>query len=113
MKTTAVRKLLPSAWGFLCPVHTPDGSPCGLLNHLARDCFITVTLDPSASARLHHTCVSLGMQPVSSAPVAPPLHLPITIDGRVAGYIHTLKAAALVRSLRALKVYANCAQLAR
>jgi hypothetical protein len=20
--------------GFLCPVHTPDGSPCGLLNHL-------------------------------------------------------------------------------
>ncbi|CAN0530166.1 unnamed protein product, partial [Ectocarpus sp. 8 AP-2014] len=35
MKTTAVRKLLPESWGFLCPVHTPDGSPCGLLNHLA------------------------------------------------------------------------------
>lgn len=73
MRTTAVRKLLPEAWGkttrewhllnqlllyftkfnlalqrsdlvpilvimfstgFLCPVHTPDGSPCGLLNHL-------------------------------------------------------------------------------
>lgn len=25
MKTTAVRKLLPDQWGFLCPVHTPDG----------------------------------------------------------------------------------------
>jgi DNA-directed RNA polymerase I subunit RPA2 len=37
MKTTAVRKLLPESWGFLCPVHTPDGSPCGLLNHLARE----------------------------------------------------------------------------
>lgn len=38
MKTTAVRKLLPESWGFLCPVHTPDGSPCGLLNHLATAC---------------------------------------------------------------------------
>jgi hypothetical protein len=24
--------------GFLCPVHTPDGAPCGLLNHLAAMC---------------------------------------------------------------------------
>jgi DNA-directed RNA polymerase I subunit RPA2 len=40
MKTTAVRKLLPESWGFLCPVHTPDGSPCGLLNHLARGAVI-------------------------------------------------------------------------
>ena len=38
MRTTAVRKLLPEAWGFLCPVHTPDGTPCGLLNHLAASC---------------------------------------------------------------------------
>jgi DNA-directed RNA polymerase I subunit RPA2 len=22
----------------LCPVHTPDGSPCGLLNHLSATC---------------------------------------------------------------------------
>ena len=34
MKTTAVRKLLPESWGFMCPVHTPDGSPCGLLQVL-------------------------------------------------------------------------------
>jgi DNA-directed RNA polymerase I subunit RPA2 len=34
MKTTTVRKLLPESWGFLCPVHTPDGGPCGLLNHI-------------------------------------------------------------------------------
>ena len=27
MRTTAVRKLLPESWGFLCPVHTPDGAP--------------------------------------------------------------------------------------
>lgn len=23
MKSTAVRKLLPESWGFVCPVHTP------------------------------------------------------------------------------------------
>lgn len=40
MKTTTVRKLMPESWGFLCPVHTPDGAPCGLLNHLAADCFV-------------------------------------------------------------------------
>eukprot|EP01039_Chlorochromonas_danica_P010940 gene10940-12162_t len=40
MKTTAVRKLLPESWGFLCPVHTPDGGPCGLLNHLAKDAIV-------------------------------------------------------------------------
>ena len=38
MKTTTVRKLLPEAWGFLCPVHTPDGHPCGLLNHISMKC---------------------------------------------------------------------------
>ena len=34
-RKATVRKLLPDSWGFMCPVHTPDGSPCGLLNHLA------------------------------------------------------------------------------
>jgi DNA-directed RNA polymerase I subunit RPA2 len=38
MKTTTVRKLLPESWGFLCPVHTPDGAPCGLLNHITIHC---------------------------------------------------------------------------
>lgn len=38
MKTTTVRKLLPEGWGFLCPVHTPDGAPCGLLNHISISC---------------------------------------------------------------------------
>ena len=30
MKTTTVRKLLPESWGFICPVHTPDGAAAGL-----------------------------------------------------------------------------------
>lgn len=40
MRTTSVRKLLPESWGFLCPVHTPDGEPCGLMNHLTANCEI-------------------------------------------------------------------------
>ena len=35
MKTTTPRKLATAAWGFICPVNTPDGPPCGLMNHLA------------------------------------------------------------------------------
>lgn len=37
-RSSDVRQLKPDAWGFLCPVHTPDGSPCGLLNHLSSTC---------------------------------------------------------------------------
>lgn len=29
---------MPETWGFLCPVHTPDGGPCGLLNHITMSC---------------------------------------------------------------------------
>lgn len=47
LRTTTVRKLLPESWGFLCPVHTPDGSPCGLLNHLTSSCRI-ITHSPDA-----------------------------------------------------------------
>lgn len=28
MRTTEARQLLPDAWGYICPVHTPDGSVC-------------------------------------------------------------------------------------
>ncbi|KAJ3244159.1 hypothetical protein HDU78_011350 [Chytriomyces hyalinus] len=59
LKTTTVRKLLPEAWGFLCPVHTPDGSPCGLLNHLSHTCrIVTAQLDVSGIPAL---VASLGV----------------------------------------------------
>ena len=48
MKTTAVRKLLPDQWGFMCPVHTPDGGPCGLLSHLS--ILTTILSYPDSSA---------------------------------------------------------------
>lgn len=36
MKTLGPRKLKGESWGFICPVQTPDGAPCGLLNHLTQ-----------------------------------------------------------------------------
>jgi DNA-directed RNA polymerase I subunit RPA2 len=38
IRTTSVRKLTPESWGFICPVHTPDGGLCGLLSHLSFMC---------------------------------------------------------------------------
>jgi len=50
MRTTEARQLLPDAWGFICPVHTPDGTPCGLLNHLTLTCEISKRPDPKLVA---------------------------------------------------------------
>ena len=67
MKTTTVRKLLPEAWGFLCPVHTPDGGPCGLLNHITLSCVplakeeTCIQEKPEAFKAL---LASLGMHPI-------------------------------------------------
>lgn len=46
MRTTTVRKLLPESWGFLCPVDTPDGEPCGLMNHMTALCEIVTEMVP-------------------------------------------------------------------
>lgn len=43
LKNTSGRKLLPQSWGFLCPVHTPDGSLCGILNHLSLSVSVTLS----------------------------------------------------------------------
>lgn len=49
MRTTSVRKLLPESWGFLCPVHTPDGEPCGLMNHMTASCEVVAASSPTTS----------------------------------------------------------------
>uniref|UniRef100_A0A915EK48 DNA-directed RNA polymerase n=1 Tax=Ditylenchus dipsaci TaxID=166011 RepID=A0A915EK48_9BILA len=61
MRTTDVRKLRPEAWGFICPVHTPDGAPCGLLNHVTASCRIVTHF--SVVKKLQATLLALGMIP--------------------------------------------------
>lgn len=127
MKTTAVRKLLPESWGYLCPVHTPDGAPCGLLNHLAKDAVVVafptsdrlpltpsgmISGEPGAWATgdaFKRLLVSLGVVPagVGGADgrfVLGRSYLTVVVDGVVVGGIEETSAASLVDTLRRLKV---------
>ena len=46
--------------GFLCPVHTPDGAPCGLLNHLSANTQVGVRARARARARVC-VCVCINL----------------------------------------------------
>jgi DNA-directed RNA polymerase I subunit RPA2 len=100
LKTTTVRKLLPESWGFLCPVHTPDGSPCGLLNHLSHECKITTeNLDVSS---LPQILASLGVSAISSASVDE--SVTVQLDGKVLGFCSPKQARIVADTLRHWKV---------
>ncbi|ORX84247.1 beta and beta-prime subunits of DNA dependent RNA-polymerase [Anaeromyces robustus] len=119
LKTTSVRKLLPEAWGFLCPVHTPDGGPCGLLNHLSHKCkIITSEYDISNLPKL---IISLGVSPIYLNPVITEKQITLSdedktnedlmeqtimvmIDGKVIGWCSAKKAKEVADTLRFWKV---------
>ena len=100
LKTTTVRKLLPESWGFLCPVHTPDGSPCGLLNHLAHRCRIT-TQDLNTRA-IPALLTSLGVSDSSSASLTE--SVVVQLDGRILGYCSPQQSLMIGDTLRYWKV---------
>jgi DNA-directed RNA polymerase I subunit RPA2 len=109
LRTTAVRKLLPESFGFMCPVHTPDGSPCGLLNHLTHRCNVVAEDVPEGSAEFIATWLA-GAGMADATPDAPaprlPGHICVQLDGRVAGHIAADRAAAVVAKLRSAKAAA-------
>ncbi|XP_064648156.1 DNA-directed RNA polymerase I subunit RPA2-like [Lineus longissimus] len=103
MRTTAVRKLLPEAWGFLCPVHTPDGTPCGLLNHMSASCQTVTEVQPFFHAS--KILGGLGMTPCDCPPPGPYIECyPVMLDGKVIGWIHKTQAQDAVNQLRYMKV---------
>lgn len=100
LKTTTVRRLLPESWGFLCPVHTPDGAPCGLLNHLAHQCLVaTSSVDVSHLPRL---LAQLGVRSESSVDLDE--SVVVQIDGRIIGYCSPKQARMIADTLRYWKV---------
>ncbi|PVI07525.1 putative DNA-directed RNA polymerase I subunit beta [Periconia macrospinosa] len=100
LKTTTVRKLLPESWGFVCPIHTPDGAPCGLLNHLSHTCRIaTRAVDASAIPRL---VAGLGVSSQASALLEN--SMVVQLDGRVLGYCSPKQASRIHDTLRYWKV---------
>lgn len=114
LRTTSVRKLLPESWGFLCPVHTPDGEPCGLLNHMTAACRITSYYDAKGGVKdflkirmsILKVLVGIGMTPSLPKFVqsGPPEVLHVILDGRVVGSIPSDIIEKAVSYLRQLKV---------
>jgi DNA-directed RNA polymerase I subunit RPA2 len=102
MKTTSVRKLIPDSWGFFCPVHTPDGAPCGLLNHLTANCKIITT--QAKIQGLPALLCSLGMSPVGQSTIYPKEFLDVVLDGEIIGYVPPQLAQQLADKIRYLKV---------
>lgn len=107
MRSTKVRKLLPEAWGFICPVHTPDGDPCGILNHLASQVSVSQGFSANAQAVLD-LLSEFGVIPACSIagtfPTRPPQSFPIVLDGRVIGFTTKEKAASVADQLRLAKL---------
>ncbi|PFH49259.1 hypothetical protein AMATHDRAFT_76288 [Amanita thiersii Skay4041] len=101
LKTTTVRKLLPEAWGFLCPVHTPDGSPCGLLNHLSRSCRIVTS--PVAVSHIPALLVQHGMTQTFAVTIDGRKNVCVQLDGRVIGWARPGIATQLAKYLRIWK----------
>lgn len=103
MRTTACRKLYPEAWGFMCPVHTPDGTPCGLLNHLAIGCVIVCNKNDAKVVEDHVLAQSV-IKLEEAEYVDLGAHYPITIDGKLIGYVPDHGAQNLCYKLRKYKV---------
>jgi DNA-directed RNA polymerase I subunit RPA2 len=104
MRTTEGRKLYPESWGFLCPVHTPDGEPCGLLNHLAIDCNVLAEQPPIDD--ISNILCQLGMHSISarSAPKTPIRDSTIVLlNGKVLGHVSDEIVYEFVHELRVLK----------
>lgn len=107
MRTTEVRALLPDAWGFVCPVHTPDGSPCGLLNHLAMPVeVVTHFLD---SSKIPALLAQLGIVPINDLhkDIDLSLHLDVVLDGKMMGFVHPDNLMTMAEKLRMIKVNPN------
>ncbi|KAI5147298.1 DNA-directed RNA polymerase I subunit RPA2 [Nematocida ausubeli] len=96
MRTSTVRKLLPESWGFLCPVHTPDGSPCGLLTHLSHACAISHQTYALSTAELIRSGMNHLMSNLSG--------IPIIQNGRVMGTISEKSIESFIESLRRKKI---------
>jgi DNA-directed RNA polymerase I subunit RPA2 len=82
-------------------VHTPDGSPCGLLNHLARTC--RVVTSPLTVAHIPNLLAAHGMTQSFATSIDGRRNLCIQLDGRVIGWARQAVAAQLATNLRIWK----------
>ncbi|EOB12651.1 DNA-directed RNA polymerase I subunit RPA2 [Nosema bombycis CQ1] len=91
VRTTTVRKLRPESWGFMCPIHTPDGTPCGLLTHLTTSVELVASPDSLSLDVFYENGVVPVMRSASCG-------VPVFLDGRLLG--HTESPDLLIEKLR-------------
>lgn len=105
MRTTEARQLLPDAWGFICPVHTPDGTPCGLLNHLTAECVVSNSPDKKLVANIPIVLTNLGMIPITSEiTVNFKDYYVVMVEGKIIGHIPIADSKRIENKLRLLKI---------
>lgn len=106
MRTTEARQLLPDAWGFICPVHTPDGSPCGLLNHMTVNCSASKDIFNSFPLKdISSHLVNYGMEPIDSGTLNNlSKYYTVLLEGNVVGYVKDEKIQNFADTLRGLKI---------
>lgn len=106
MRSVKPRKLLPEAWGFICPVHTPDGDPCGILNHLASQVRVTqgTCADATDLIDLFSDLGIIAPPSLSDMSMSSPSNsFPVVLDGRVVGYVPIERAENFALQLRCAK----------
>ncbi|KAI8595901.1 putative RPA135-DNA-directed RNA polymerase I, 135 kd subunit [Dissophora ornata] len=90
---------LPVALGFLCPVHTLDGSPCGLLNYLSHTCRVI-------NQTAYVSCLSAILAPLGVSQTLVPARgqkkVAVQLDDGIVGYC---SADATKRVANALRHY--------
>lgn len=105
MRTTEARQLLPDAWGFICPVHTPDGTPCGLLNHLTVNCVVSEQPDETVVSNMKTLLINFGMTPVNTELIGNNKDYEVVmLEGCIIGYIKFDRVNKFSNMLRILKV---------
>jgi DNA-directed RNA polymerase I subunit RPA2 len=105
MKTTTVRKLLPDSWGYMCPVHTPDGAPCGLLNHLASKAQVCIGQEFGVleARQFEKILFEIGVSSLGVQPIASKDDYTVILDGKVMGFVPKKAAKVVTDRLRQLK----------
>jgi len=112
LRTTTVRKLLPESWGFICPVHTPDGSPCGLLTHVSASTKIALgdkSIDSVVLTALITEAISTRSPLLLLNDSVNQQVIPVLLDGCIIGYIPTENLWKVAAKLRNLKVSSKSA----
>lgn len=86
---------------MFCLVHTPDGAPCGLLNHLTLDCTI---VSHKAELIENEKLNKLGLINLDETSIPDyTCYTHVLLDGKVIGFVEDEQVTEFVRKLRRLK----------